>query len=63
MSIGDGHLDGCDLDFYDPNMNTSDSDVDALVLFADCWDDPAAVDRRREELIVWAWAAAVAGDV
>ena len=47
-------LDGCDLDFDDASKNTRDGDeVDALVMFADCWDDEAAVEARRAELIEW----------
>jgi hypothetical protein len=52
-----GDLDGCELDFADPAHVTDDGDqVDALVMFADCWDDPAAVERRRAELIEWSAA-------
>ena len=43
-------LDGCDVDMADPEHITQDGDqVTALVLFADCWDDPEAVERRRAE--------------
>lgn len=50
-------LDGCELDFNDESMNTRDDEVDALVMFADCWDDPNAVEARRVELVEWAAAA------
>jgi hypothetical protein len=33
----------------DPTHITTDDDIDALVLFADCWDDPAAVAKRKAE--------------
>lgn len=43
--------DGCDLDFTDPEHVTQDGEqVDALVMFADCWDDPAAVEQRKTAL-------------
>lgn len=45
-------LDGCELPFDDQTSNTADGEqVDALVMFADVWDDPDAVERRRVELI------------
>lgn len=48
------NLDGCDLEFDDPETNTSDSDSDALVMFAGIqWDDPAAVEAQRVALIEW----------
>lgn len=47
-------LDGCDLNFDDDQTITQDFDLDALVMFADVWDDPAAVEARRRELIEWA---------
>lgn len=46
-------LDGCEVEFDNPEWNTGDGDVDALVMFADCWDDPDAVERRRAELAEW----------
>lgn len=45
----DDQLDGCEVDMADPAHLTEDSQIAALVLFADCWDDPAAVERRRAE--------------
>jgi hypothetical protein len=45
-------LDGCSLPFDDPDLNTTDGEqLDALVMFADVWDDAEAVERRRVELI------------
>jgi hypothetical protein len=56
-------LDGCDVDATDPEYLTEDGDqTDALVMFADVWDDPAAVETRRAELIEWAAAVAEADD-
>lgn len=52
-------LDGCDLPFGTVDR-THDEDVDALVMYADCWDDPDAVERRRVELVEW--GAALQGD-
>jgi hypothetical protein len=52
------HLDGCELDFDDPETNTADDQVAALVLFADIdFTDPAAVTARKAE---WEtlWASA-----
>lgn len=47
-------LDGCDLDFNASDIRTEDADIDALVLFAGVqWDDPAAVERHRQQLIEW----------
>ena len=46
-------LDGCEIDFDNPQWNTPEGDVDALVMFADCWDDPDAVEQRRAELTEW----------
>jgi hypothetical protein len=46
--------DGCDLDFADPEHITQDGEqVDALVMFADCFDDPVAVEQRKAELEAW----------
>lgn len=46
----DDTLDGCALEFDDPEMNCSDEDIDALVLFADVeFDDPEAVAERVAE--------------
>lgn len=42
-------LDGCDVDMTDPAHVTQDDDIAALVLFADCWDDPEAVEQRKAE--------------
>jgi hypothetical protein len=56
----DDELDGCEIDFTDPEHLTEDGEQqDALVMFADCWDDPEAVERRRVELIE---LATVVGD-
>lgn len=45
-------LDPCgEIDFADPHHRTDDGEqTDALVMFADCWDDEAAVERRKAEL-------------
>jgi len=52
--IGPDDLDGCELDFDDASKNTRDGDeIDALVMFADVFDDPAAVEARRRELVEW----------
>lgn len=41
---------GCDIDFTDPTQVTQDSDVAALVLYADVdFLDPAAVAARQAE--------------
>jgi len=41
------NLDGCILNFDDPEKNTSDDEIDALVLFADVdFEDPVAVVAR-----------------
>lgn len=45
--MDDDLLDGCDLDFTE--APTGDDDLDAVVLFADVADDPAAIERRRAE--------------
>jgi hypothetical protein len=49
----DADVDGCDVDMTDPAHLTDDGEqVDALLMFADVqWDDPAAVEARRVELI------------
>jgi hypothetical protein len=48
----DAQLDGCDVDMTRPDQLTEDGEqTDALVMFADCWDDPAAVEQRRRDLI------------
>ena len=40
-------LDGCALEFDDPEYNTADGEqTDTLLMFADVWDDPAAVTQR-----------------
>ena len=51
MSIpNDGHLDGCELDFDDPETNTADDEITAIVLFADVdFTDPDAVAERAAE--------------
>jgi hypothetical protein len=47
-------LDGCSLPFDDVAHNTDDGEqLDALVMFADVWDDAEAVERRRVELVEW----------
>jgi len=47
----DDFLDGCDLDFTDPEKITTDEDIDALVLFADVdFLDPISVLIREQEL-------------
>lgn len=46
----DDELDGCGVDMTDPAHTTDNGEqVEALVLFADCWDDPEAVERRKAE--------------
>lgn len=47
----DDELDGCEVDMNVPELLSTDGDLDALVMFADVWDDPAAVEKRRVELI------------
>lgn len=47
----DDDLDGCELPFDDPEVNTGDDQVDVLVMFADVWDDPEAVEERRSDLV------------
>lgn len=43
--------DGCAVDMTDPAHITEDGEqVDALVMFADCWDNPEAVERRKRDL-------------
>jgi hypothetical protein len=42
--VDDDFLDGCELDFDDPEMNCPDKDIDALVLFAD-------VDFLNDEVV------------
>lgn len=54
-------LDGCAVDMAQEDQITTDESVDALVMFADCWDDQEAVERRRVELVEWA-AAKEGGD-
>jgi hypothetical protein len=57
------HLDGCDVDATTADRLTEDGEqTDALVMFADCWDDPAAVEARRAELVEWAAAVEASGD-
>jgi hypothetical protein len=61
MTHESSDLDGCSLDFTDPRHITGDGEQTlALVMFADCWDDPDAVERRRVELVEW--HAAQSGD-
>jgi hypothetical protein len=50
------NLDGCVVEFDNPAWNTPDGDVDALVMFADVFDNPDAVERRRAELVEWSEA-------
>lgn len=46
----EAHLDGCELDFDDPETNTEDADIDALVMFADIdFTDRAVVEARKAE--------------
>jgi len=46
----DDHLDGCEVDMTDPAHVTQDGEqAEALVLFADCWDDPEEVERRAAQ--------------
>jgi len=53
----DGQLDGCDVDMTVEDQLTEDGEqTDALVMFADVWDDPTAVEYRRRELTAWAAA-------
>ncbi len=47
----DDELDGCEVEMDDSAHITADNEVDALVLFADCWDDPEAVERRKAEWV------------
>lgn len=55
-------LDGCDLDFDDPASNTTDGDVDALVMFAGVqFDDPTAVEEQRRRLAAWGEAVRGSG--
>jgi hypothetical protein len=49
----DSHLDGCAINMAQPDQISGDGDLNALVMFADCWDDPAAVEERRVALIEW----------
>lgn len=44
-------VDGCDLDFRDPSQETTDENIDVLVMFADVWDDEKAVEQRRADLL------------
>lgn len=60
----DAILDGCDLDFVVEDQLTEDGEqTDALVLFADVWDNSSAIEDRRRELIEWAAATQVNPDV
>lgn len=53
-------LDGCDIDFNDPEKETSDEDVAALVLFADVeFLDEDAVEARKAEYKALAEAGAL----
>ncbi len=55
-------LDGCELEFADTDQVTEDGEQrDALVMFADVWDDPDAVEARKDELRDWADAVEGAG--
>jgi hypothetical protein len=63
MSDASDELDGCEIDFTDPEHLTEDGEQqDALVMFADIWDDPEAVERRKIELEAWAIATARTDD-
>ena len=58
--IDDDFLDGCELDFDDPEMNTPDEDIDALVLFADVnFLDDEVVEARKAEYAALAEAGAL----
>lgn len=52
----DAQIDGCDLDFDDPDMNTGDDQIAALALYADIdFTDPgAAAARKAEWEALWA---------
>jgi hypothetical protein len=53
-------LDGCELEFDDPEMNCPDDDIDALVLFADVdFLDKDAVKRREAEYAALAEAGVI----
>jgi hypothetical protein len=55
MPEDDAQLDGCDVDMDRPDKLTEDGEqTDALVMFADCWDDDQAIEERRRELTEWA---------
>lgn len=59
----DRHLDGCDVDMAVEDQITEDGEqTDALVMFADCWDDSDAVEVRRRELVAWDAATQNAAD-
>ena len=50
MAEDDDFLDGCELEFDDPETNTPDEDIDALVLFADVdFLDEATIEARKAE--------------
>jgi hypothetical protein len=50
MLQDDDDLDGCDVDMTQEDQISDDHAIDALVMFADVWDDPAAVEQRRLDL-------------
>lgn len=53
----DSYLDGCAVDMTVPDQLTEDGEqTDALVMFADCWDDPVAVEHRRIQMVEWGTA-------
>jgi hypothetical protein len=60
MAENDDFLDGCELDFDDPEMNCPDADIDALVLFADVdFLDKKAVEARKAEYAALAEAGVI----
>lgn len=46
----DDFLDGCEVDMADPGQVSDDAAVEILQMFADVWDDPAAVEQRQLDL-------------
>lgn len=60
MDFENDQLDGCEIDFTDPDKVTADEDVAALVLFADVeFLDEAAVAARVAEYAELAEAGAL----
>jgi hypothetical protein len=59
----DLNLDGCDVDMtVDDQISHDGTETEALVMFADVWDDRDAVEARRAELIEWDAATHPASD-